>query len=205
MSVRHKRKDLIRVVRSVLIAVCAVAVLSLCLNVDNEKQKEAEYGEDVANNTEHVEEQEMVSEEAEGLNTVIEEKPQDVLVEEKKEASYEQWLAGGMVVAISMEFPEFELMDIYLAGETDVSNKDDSEGVYVIFNTEGERLMAHSKSIAEERDVQGATDLYTEYLGFATFDLVEANVEKLQGYKRIELDELQELISQSLLVSIYQH
>ena len=65
--------------------------------------------------------------------------------------------------------------------------------------------MAHSKSIAEERDVQGTTDLYTEYLGFATFDLVEANVEKLQGYKRIELDELQELISQSLLVSIYQH
>ena len=46
MSIKHRRKNLIRFVRIVLIAVCAVAVLSLCLNIDNEKQKEAEYGED---------------------------------------------------------------------------------------------------------------------------------------------------------------
>ena len=48
----------------------------------------------------------------------------------------------------------------------------------------------------------GTTDLYTEYLGFSTFDTVEKDVNELRDCTQIELDKLNELISQSLLVSI---
>ena len=40
---------------------------------------------------------------------------------EKQDASYERWLAAGMVTAVSMQYPDFEIQHIYLASEHDIS------------------------------------------------------------------------------------
>ena len=46
-----------------------------------------------------------------------------VEVIEKSGASYERWLAAGMVTAVSMKYPDFEIEGIYLTGETDPAEK----------------------------------------------------------------------------------
>lgn len=148
---------------------------------------------------------EAASEEAVKLETVVEEQPQEVVLSEKIEAPYEHWLAASMVVASIMKYPDLEITDIYLTGETEIASKNDSEGVYVIFNENDKQVIIHSKPLSEERKEAETADLYSADLGFSTFDMVNVDISQLETYKRIEMEQLNELISQSLLISIYEH
>lgn len=121
----------------------------------------------------------------------------------QEESSYEQWLAAGMVMAISMEYPDFELLGIYAASETPVAYHATSSGAYVHFRSGGGEILIHSAPLDAERSVSGTTDLYTAQLGFATFDQVAVGSADLGGMEKLELEALSDLISQSLLVSIY--
>lgn len=148
---------------------------------------------------------ETISEEAVELETVIEEQPQEVVITEKVDAPYEYWLAANMVVASIMKYPELEITDICLTGETEISSKTESEGVYIVFGASDEKIIIHSKPLDGERKEEKTTDLYSANLGFATFDIVEVEFSKLESCKRIDLEQLDKLISQSLLISIYEH
>ena len=132
------------------------------------------------------------------------EKP-PVVIADKKQATYEEWLAAGMVVAISMEYPEFELKEIDLTGETALPDKQTSSGVYVVFVAEGTEQAVHGFSLEAERTEKGTVDLYTKELGFSAFDLTDPESIDTAACRQVEIGDLDELIGQSLLVSLYEH
>lgn len=138
---------------------------------------------------------------------IIEEKPitSETIIVEKKEAAYEKWLAASMIVGLSLRYPDFECEEIFLASDSALSSYSESKGVYVRFQYGGEELMVHSGPLEKERTEAGTIDLYTEDLGFASFDLVdEKGVEQGTG-EVITIEDLSELINQSILVSMYEH
>ena len=142
----------------------------------------------------------------EQLEVVQEEPAQSVqTITSKKEASYEHWLAAGMIIGISLQYPEYEFIGMYTASETEISNSLNSKGVYVIFMSEGNEIAIYSKPIDKERTEVGTRDLYTKDLGYATFDEISLRNVSTDGLQKIEINGLSELIEQSVLVSIYEH
>lgn len=123
---------------------------------------------------------------------------------QKADASYERWLAAAMVTAISLHYPDFQINGIYLTAETELSSASESSGAYVAFTSGEESLMICSKPLEEERTEAGTIDLYTMDLGFATFDEVDVETVNTEGMLSVEAAELSELISQSMLVSLYE-
>lgn len=128
-----------------------------------------------------------------------------VVITDKKQASYEEWLAAGTVVAVSIEYPTFDLKGIYLTGETALTDKQNSSGVYVVFDADGMEQAVHAFPLDKERTEAGTTDLYTMDLGFAAFEPVEVQSIDTAAYRQVGIEDLQELIAQSLLVSLYEH
>ena len=118
-------------------------------------------------------------------------------------ADYEKWLAAAMVVGISMEYPEFEIAGIYTSSETPLSEKRNSDGVYIVLTNGAQNMVLHSMPLDGERTVSGTKDISSQVLGFASFDLVDPASVKTDSMMQIEMEELTELISPSLLISIY--
>lgn len=123
----------------------------------------------------------------------------------EQNASYEYWLAAGVVTGISMQYMDFELDGIYVASETPLGNHDDSKGVYVVFQSEGKTLTIEAKPLDGERDEIGTIDLSTNNFGFATFDVVDVKASDLKKYEEVRLENLSSLISQLMLVTLYEH
>ena len=202
----RKKRLLIGLTMVVLLIVFIAGMLVLTLKGNKTgKITHVEDEEMISKEIYQEEERELKLEKADLIETIIEQPPQEVAISEQKEAPYEHWLAAGMIVAASMNYPELEISSIYLAGESEISDKSNSEGVYIVFNMNDEKTIMHSKPIDEERKEAGKTDLYTANLGFATFDIVDVDMKELEKYKQLKMEELSELISQSLLVSIYEH
>lgn len=130
---------------------------------------------------------------------------EDADVIESEEASYEEWLAAGVVTAISINYPDFEIKEILLASETKLADSSDSKGVFVSFVSGGETIVIRSKPLSEERTKAGTIDLHTQNLGYATFDVVDAERIKDKDYTAVDINQLGTLISQSMLVSLYEH
>ena len=97
-----------------------------------------------------------------------------------------------------------ELEEAYVASETQLNSHDESEGAYVKFKSDGETIVIHSRPLDEERSEKGTIDFHSQTLGFATFDVV-GDVSSEEGVKSIDLNSLNELISKSMLVSLYEH
>lgn len=123
---------------------------------------------------------------------------------QKVDASYERWLAAAMVTAISLQYTEFEINGIYFETETDLTKPLESSGVYVTFAGDGEMITIHSEALTEERTEAGTMDLYTMDLGFATFDTVDVESVNISNMQSVQVEDLSELISQSMLVSLYE-
>ena len=121
------------------------------------------------------------------------------------EADYEKWLAASMVVGLSMEYPDFELTGIYTASQTSVQDKKDSEGVYIFFTSGGVPMALHSVALEAERTAKETKDISAQTVGWATFDLVDPATVTTESMTQIDLEELTELISLSLRISIYGH
>ena len=130
--------------------------------------------------------------------------PTDVIVQQA-DAEYEKWLSAAMIVCVSMEYPDFELEGVYAASATALTDKFSSDGAYIVFTSGGTRMAIHAKALAGERTERGTMDISTETIGFATFDQVDPASVNLDALEQLELNELSELIAQSLLVSIYLH
>lgn len=126
-------------------------------------------------------------------------------ITKKKDASYEEWLAAAMTVALSLDGEQFDVKHIYYNTETSLNDKQKSEGVYVVYEKNSKTTCVYSSPLKKERDKKGKTDLYTKDLGFATFDKVKKNTKDLKGWKEIKQDSLSDLVSQSMLVSLYEN
>ena len=182
---QNKKKYLQWLAAIVIFAICAVIIVLAARELmSNRSEDEPEAGEVIENGTEEPNQMEIV---------------------ERADASYERWLAAGMVTAISMQYPDFSIEGIYLSGETELSDKSESEGAYVVFTADGAETAIHSVPLDAERTDVGTTDLYTRDLGFATFDTIEPSQIDTGSCEQIEMDDLTDLISQSLLVSLFEH
>lgn len=126
------------------------------------------------------------------------------VIQQQKEADYEKWLSAAQIVCVSMEYPDFMLEGVYAASSTSLENKSSSKGSYIVFTSGGERMAIHSLPLEAERSQSGTTDVSTEIIGYATFDRVDPASIDLSSMEMLVVDELSELIAQSLLVSIYQ-
>lgn len=185
---KNKKKGLILILAIVVIAVAAFFIIS-----NQNKQQGA-----VSSNSEQTQEQKDIP--------VVEEEPNaKAEIIEKKDASYEEWLAAAMMVAVSLKGEEFEVEHIYYKTETDLADKQDSEGVYLIYKTGGKSVCVKSTPLKKERNKKGKTDLSTQDLGFATFDTVDKDSKDFDGWKEIKEDSLSDLVSQSMLVSLYEN
>lgn len=191
-------------IKKILIIVAAVLVIILISEVAMIMKDKGKSSSDQEENPGIVtEEQGTNQEELE----VVEEVP--VKTEagsiQKEDASYEKWLAAEVVIGISLQYSDYEFSGIYLASETSINDSVESKGVYVVFHSGAGEIAVHSQPLDAERTVSGTRDLYTEELGFATFDEVAVNSIHTEACEKIEMSELSELISQSVLVSIYEH
>ena len=186
MSRRHKRKKrmwiLLAAVLIIIIAIIVFAILKF--SGENDTGSDSSVNGTIEDETEESHQMEIV---------------------EKSDASYERWLAAGIVTAVSMQYPDFEIEGIYLTGETDSADRMQSGGAYVIFTADGTETAVQSMPLEAERTDAGTTDLYTRDLGFATFDVVDPAQIDTGSCVEVRMDELEELISQSLLVSLYEH
>ena len=123
----------------------------------------------------------------------------------KADAPYEKWLAAGMILGASMQYPDFEFEAVYITGEHDLKDRTSSEGAYLQIKTGGETVLLESKPLSEERTEEGTLDLYTGDLGFNTYDAIAADSIDLAALTEISVESLSELINQSILVTIYEH
>lgn len=139
------------------------------------------------------------------ISVETEEPKANVEIIEKKDASYEEWLAAAMTMAISLDGEQFDIKHIYYNTETSLEDKQDSKGVYIIYEKNGKTMCIYSSPLKKERTKKGKTDLYTKDLGFATFDEVDKKVKDFKKWKEINKDSLSDLISQSMLVSLYEN
>lgn len=121
------------------------------------------------------------------------------------DAEYEKWLASAMVMGISMDYVDFEIKGIYSTSATKLADKANSDGVYVVFTADGTEYALYSSPIAEERTEAGTNDISSMTTGFATFDLVDLSAVPTDSLVQYTMDDLQETIAQSMLVSVYYH
>lgn len=120
------------------------------------------------------------------------------------DAPYEDWLAAAVITSISMNTPDFELGEIYTATETTLDNKSESQGVYVTYQSAGETKCIQSVPLEAGRSNEtGTRDIYTEVIGYATYDEVSADSMDTTVWKSIETADLNTLIEQSERVVLY--
>lgn len=136
---------------------------------------------------------------------VVTTEPPPVQIIQRADAEYEKWLAATMIVCVSMEYPDFQLEGVYAASATALEDAMNSQGAYILFTSGGQKLAIHSKPLSEERTAAGTKDISSQTLGFASYDLVSAASVDTAALTQIKLEELGELISQSVLVTIYEH
>lgn len=190
----------------IIAAVCIVLILAviIALVVTQKDSKKTSGGENVT--TEESGSEKKTSEESDEEIIESEEsaETEQVLIE-RVEASYEEWLASAALIGMTMQYPDFEQEEIYLASETELDDHSKSKGVYIIFEIEGEKRALSVQPLNEERSEAGTNDLYTSDLGYATFDEIKAKDVKTKEMTKVEVDDLTEEIEQSILVTIYSH
>ena len=193
------KKILIAVICLLILGV-GIAVISGLSDDDTEK---SENNDSAQTETETSEEGESVILDRDDVKD--DGKQEQIEITEKEDASYEEWLAAGAVTAFSLYYPDFEFEEILFVSETELNVRRESKGVYICFVTGGEKVVIHSKPLDKERTKAGTVDLYSQDLGFATFDTVDAGGIKDGDYESIGVKQLDTLISQSMLVSLYEH
>ncbi len=130
--------------------------------------------------------------------------PADLELEDRMEAPYEHWLSAAVLTGISIQYPAFEPGAFYTAGETALEDAMDSAGVYLTFTLEGEEMCIHAAPLEGERGDAGTKDVYSEVIGFATFEEVDP-AEIPAEFSAVEIAEINELITQSTRVMVYEH
>lgn len=194
------------ILAGILIALVLVFILSLALGKGilkssestSEPASESSEGTDALNDSEDTETMETEGESGDSAPAA------ELELETQDDAPYEHWLAAAVISGISMNYPDFESVVYYAFGTTELSASDDSGGIYVTFTSGGERLCVYASPLQEERTEAGTLDIYSEVIGYATFDLVdESNIPA--DYAEMTIDDLNDLITQSVRIMLYEH
>lgn len=119
------------------------------------------------------------------------------------DAPYEHWLAAAVITGISIEYPDFELGEIYAVGETNLEEAEKSEGIYVVFTSSGEEKCVYSVPLDEARSEAGAVDITSSVIGFASFEVTSVDSIDVSRYNVIEIEDLNTMIEQSEQVAVY--
>ena len=127
----------------------------------------------------------------------------DYVEYDRVDAPYEHWLAATVITGISMENPDFELGEIYAAEETSLEEAQNSEGIYVVFTSDGEENCVYSAPLEEARTEAGTTDITSNVIGFASFEEVTVDSIDTSKYHVIEIEDLNTIIEQSERVTVY--
>ena len=120
-----------------------------------------------------------------------------VELREKTDAPEIDWLAAEAVLGVSLVYSDFEIEHIYQDEEADI--------VYTVIKTEGKEEIIKSKPIDGERDKAGSRDLTAEDHGYATFDVISKLPKDSNSYTEKSLEDLEQLLSESLLVTVIEH
>ena len=126
-------------------------------------------------------------------------------VVEKKESYYEEWLAAAMCMSLTFYEDEFEILNIYYKSKTKLEDKMDSEGVYLIYKNSEGTICLHSSPLEKECTDEGVTNLYSQDVGFNTYEKLSVKKINFANYEEFEIDSLSKIISQSVLVSLYEN
>ena len=118
--------------------------------------------------------------------------------------AYEEYLSALSLLALSMEYPDFQLQGVYAASRVSVENKSSSQGIYVLFESQGEDLCLHVFPIAAERNEAGSRDVFASELGYAAFDL-QPEIPAVDGLTLLEAKDYGELLSKLSGVALYNH
>lgn len=153
--------------------------------------------EDSINNTSN----EIIVEEPPASSDVTNTEKQEVM----EDSTYEEWLAAAMTVAISMRYTDFEIEDIYYKSETAPANRMDCEGIYIKLKTDGNTVFLFSKPLKEENKEAGSVNIYSQEIGFASFEEFAKNEVSVKKYKKYTVEEIEKMIQFSTLVSIYEN
>lgn len=124
---------------------------------------------------------------------------------EKKDAYYEEWLAAAMCMSLTFYEDEFEILNIYYKTKTKLEDKMDSEGVYLIYKNSEGTICLHSSPLEKECTEEGVTNLYSQDVGFNTYEKLSVKKINFANYEEFEIDSLSKIISQSVLVSLYEN
>lgn len=127
----------------------------------------------------------------------------DYVEYDRVDAPYEHWLAAAVITGISMENPDFELGEIYAAEETSLEEAQNSEGIYVVFTSDGEENCVYSAPLEEARTEAGTTDITSNVIGFASFEEVTVDSIDTSKYHVMEIEDLNTIIEQSERVTVY--
>lgn len=123
----------------------------------------------------------------------------------KEDAPYEKWLAAGMILGASMQYPDFEVEAIYITGEHALTEKAESAGACLQIKTGGESILIVSKPLEAERKEAGTIDLYTGDMGYNTFDVAAPGSVDTSAMTELLMEDLNKLISQTILPTIIEH
>lgn len=126
----------------------------------------------------------------------------ELILNQLTEDSYERLLAAGVLMGLSIEYPDFQLEELCYKEEHDLNHKMDSDGVYAFFQSGGESLCIHARPLTDTRNEKGLSDLQETNLGYATFDLVIKDASEMTGYTSLMDVDLSEQISQLYLLTI---
>lgn len=191
---KFSKNEIVQHRRGIIILVVAVSiVLAIYLsficgqnktNSGNEGQNESQKIVDVSSNKEM---------------------QKQVQIQQQVEAEYEKWLASAVVMGVSIEYPDFELIGIYTKTCTKLEDSQSSKGVYVLFKSDGKNLAVYSMPLNQERTDAETIDISTKNMGMATFDLVDSKKISTEGLKTYSMDQLEKTISQTMQFSMYYH
>lgn len=87
---------------------------------------------------------------------------------------YEHSLAALTIYALTFEYFSFELEGVYAASIVPMSQKMQSKGVYLAFESYGEKIIVHTYPIESENKTPGACNVYSPEVGYAAFDVVSS-------------------------------
>jgi hypothetical protein len=122
---------------------------------------------------------------------------------EQVDAPYEHWLAAAVMVTVSMDYPDFELLEVYMADETEMDNLAESDGIYFKYASAGEEKCIFSKPIDGLRNKTGTFDIMAEYIGYATYDEIDVNNIETENFRVVEIEDIGTLITQVGRVTKY--
>ena len=198
---------------ALLLAVLATGLVIVCCFGWGQDQREAGSDSDNVENSQSQSSMENVG--AESTKTPSSEstapsassttETQDNETVQRVEAEYEKWLASALVIGVSIEYPEFELVGIYTETCTELQDSQLSKGVYVLFRNGGSDFAVYGMPLEQERTTPGTIDVGSMNMGLATFDVVDPDNIVVDGLRTYTMKDLEKTISQTMQLSLYYH